>query len=173
MAGETKTDVAKSNSNVLYYSLLLDEKSKKIIMENKDILDTKTITTDLGVIDKKWNYDVRAKKIDFHVTMLFVGGKTLTDPEDIAVETSILPLIGQSISIKTSSLVSNEKASALTVNKTFPCRNTFPHITLLLSKGIMPVYSNELAKLANENTALSKPLDLELSGVVHVITKKK
>jgi energy-coupling factor transporter ATP-binding protein EcfA2 len=84
-------------------------------------------------------------KDEFHITIKYFGG--VIDPEWFVDHAR---KIGQIIPLHITSLVFDDFGAALVIEKTFPCANEHPHITLATAKGIKPVYSNELLQKTSD-----------------------
>ncbi|PWU84199.1 hypothetical protein C4B63_247g13 [Trypanosoma cruzi] len=79
----------------------------------------------------------------FHVTTLYLGRDACKDP---VLLQQLVGLLGESIELTPTSVVSDPKGTAIAVRNEgeFPCENAHPHITIANAPGVPPVYSNEL-----------------------------
>ncbi|KAH9593444.1 tRNA ligase [Trypanosoma melophagium] len=80
---------------------------------------------------------------EFHVTNVFLGNSTGTDP---VLMVQLGELLGTSIQLTLTHIVSDPKGTAIAVRNDgeFPCVNAHPHITIANVKGVPAKYSNEL-----------------------------
>jgi hypothetical protein len=123
----------------LYWSAVFpyDEREKILNHENvKKILED----------NSEW------KVICDHLTLLFLKGETRLE------ETDFHEYEGKLIELEFTSLAWDDKITAIKVKLDTPCENTNPHVTLALSKGTSPVYSNTMLENPNDEIFFDEPL---------------
>ncbi|ORC83710.1 uncharacterized protein TM35_000591020 [Trypanosoma theileri] len=111
---------------------------------------------------------------EFHVTTLFLGNKTSTDP---VMMVQLGELLGTSIQLTLTHIASDPKGTAIAVrnNGEFPCANAHPHITIANAKGVSAKYSNELLDESHASdpsrTVVSLPPNTCVTGKFAFISK--
>ena len=98
----------------------------------------------------------------FHITTKYFGGEV-----DPAFLIEAIKLEGKKIPIKLVKVAYNSSGVAVAVQGDFRCTNAVPHITMALSPGTPPVYSNTLFELvaAGDRSVGVVDVDLVLEGV--------
>ncbi|KAF8275338.1 hypothetical protein TcBrA4_0139090 [Trypanosoma cruzi] len=103
----------------------------------------------------------------FHVTTLYLGRDACKDP---VLLQQLVGLLGESIELTPTSVVSDPKGTAIAVRNEgeFPCENVHPHITIANAPGVPPVYSNELLDDSHADdpcrTVVSLPAGTRVTG---------
>jgi hypothetical protein len=96
---------------------------------------------------------------DMHVTLYYFNKKPDVNKE---IDSYLKQLENTIVEIKVTGLAYDDKAIALVIESSMDSQNEIQHITLCVSEGTPPVYSNEMLKTPEEVI----PLDISLNGVL-------
>lgn len=110
----------------------------------------------------------------FHVTTIYIGGRCTESVDPVLLE-QLASLLGKSITVTLTRIVSDPKGTAIAVRNEgeFPCANAHPHITIANAKNVSAKYSNELLDDSHagdpDRVVLDLPSDTRVTGTFEFV----